>query len=185
MQQDGQQTFKSLFRRYYAVLLSYARSLVGDDEAEDVVEDVFVELWQHQDQMVLGDRIQGWLYRAVYTRSLNVLKHRHVTSAYLAMTESLNERRMMNLDLYSPQQYVENEALRERLDGAIGELPEKCREVFRLSYMFDMRNKEIAEALDISVKTVEAHMYKALKHLRERLKDVRSAMLLLLLCLLQ
>ena len=114
-----------------------------------------------------------------------MLKHRHVTSAYLAMTESLNERRMMNLDLYSPQQYVENEALRERLEGAIGELPEKCREVFRLSYMFDMRNKEIAEALDISVKTVEAHMYKALKHLRERLKDVRSAMLLLLLCLLQ
>ena len=184
MRQDRQQTFKSLFRQYYAVLLTYARSLVGDDEAEDVVEDVFLELWQHQDRMELGDRIQAWLYRAVYTRSLNVLKHRNVTSAYLAMTENINQHRMANLDLYSPQQYVENEALRELLDQAIGELPGKCREVFRLSYMFGMRNKEIAQALDISVKTVEAHMYKALKHLRERLKDARSALLLVLMWLL-
>ncbi len=181
MKQD--QTFKDLFRQHYPMLLSYARSLVGDDDAEDVVEDVFLELWQHQDRMELGDRIQAWLYRAVYTRSLNVLKHRKVTTSYIAKVEEINRQRMLYLDLYSPQQYVENEALRERLDEAIGELSEKCREVFRLSYMFGMRNREIAEALGISVKTVEAHIYKALLHLRERLKDTRTAQLLLLLCL--
>lgn len=158
--------------------------LVGDD-TEDIVEDVFVELWQHQDRMEVGQCIQAWLYRAVYTRSLNVLKHRHVTASYLSAVESINYQRMSHLDLYSPQEYVENEDLRVRLDEAIGELPEKCREVFRLSYMFGMRNREIAEALDISVKTVEAHMYKALKHLRERLRDARNVLLLVLMYFFQ
>ena len=157
---------------------------MGDD-AEDIVEDVFVELWQHQDRMEVGQRIQAWLYRAVYTRSLNVLKHRHVTASYLSAVESINYQRMSHLDLYSPQEYVENEDLRVRLDEAIGELPEKCREVFRLSYMFGMRNREIAETLDISVKTVEAHMYKALKHLRERLRDARNVLLLVLMYFFQ
>lgn len=178
------QTFEDLFGQYYPMLLAYAKGLVGDD-AEDIVEDVFVELWQHQDRMEVGQRIQAWLYRAVYTRSLNVLKHRHVTASYLSAVESINHQRMSHLDLYSPQEYVENEDLRVRLDEAIGELPEKCREVFRLSYMFGMRNREIAEALDISVKTVEAHMYKALKHLRERLRDARNVLLLVLMYFFQ
>lgn len=178
------QTFEDLFGQYYPMLLAYAKGLVGDD-AEDIVEDVFVELWQHQDRMEVGQRIQAWLYRAVYTRSLNVLKHRHVTASYLSAVESINYQRMSHLDLYSPQEYVENEDLRVRLDEAIGELPEKCREVFRLSYMFGMRNREIAEALDISVKTVEAHMYKALKHLRERLRDARNVLLLVLMYFFQ
>lgn len=182
MQQD--QTFEDLFGQYYPMLLAYAKGLVGDD-AEDIVEDVFVELWQHQDRMEVGQRIQAWLYRAVYTRSQNVLKHRHVTASYLSAVESINHQRMSHLDLNSPQEYVENEDLRVRLDEAIGELPEKCREVFRLSYMFGMRNREIAEALDISVKTVEAHMYKALKHLRERLRDARNVLLLVLMCFFQ
>lgn len=178
------QTFEDLFGQYYPMLLAYAKGLVGDD-AEDIVEDVFVELWQHQDRMEVGQCIQAWLYRAVYTRSLNVLKHRHVTASYLSAVESINYQRMSHLDLYSPQEYVENEDLRVRLDEAIGELPEKCREVFRLSYMFGMRNREIAEALDISVKTVEAHMYKALKHLRERLRDARNVLLLVLMYFFQ
>ena len=121
----------------------------------------------------------------MYTRSLNVLKHRHVTASYLSAVESINHKRMSHLDLYSPQEYVENVDLRVRLDEAIGELHEKCREVFRLSYMFGMRNREITEALDISVKTVEAHMYKALKHLRERLRDARNVLLLVLMCFFQ
>ena len=178
------QTFEDLFGQYYPMLLAYAKGLVGDD-AEDIVEDVFVELWQHQDRMEVGQCIQAWLYRAVYTRSLNVLKHRHVTASYLSAVESINHQRMSHLDLYSPQEYVENEDLRVRLDEAIGELPEKCCEVFRLSYMFAMRNREIAEALDISVKTVEAHMYKALKHLRERLRDARNVLLLVLMYFFQ
>jgi len=174
MRQDRDDVFRNLFRQYYPLLYTYAKSLIGEDEAEDVVEDVFAELWNRQDRMELGDHIQSWLYRSVYNRSLNVLKHRNVTSNYIALTEELNRQRMAYIDLYSPQRYLENQNLHEMLDAAIAELPEKCGEVFKLSYLGNMKNSEIAEALGISVKTVEAHMYKALKHLRMRLQGARN-----------
>ena len=64
---------------------------------------------------------------------------------------------------------MENEDLRKRINQAIGELPDKCREIFVLSYLKDMKNSEIAQMLNVSVRTVEAHIYKALKNLRTRL----------------
>ncbi|MGL5730884.1 MAG: sigma-70 family RNA polymerase sigma factor, partial [Bacteroidales bacterium] len=68
-------------------------------------------------------------------------------------------------------QQIENEELSLSISQAINELPDKCREVFRLSYLNEMKNKEIAEFMHISLRTVEAHMYKALKYLRGRLKE--------------
>ena len=70
----------------------YATRLVGDEEAEDVVQDVFVELWKRRDSMVIGDQIQAFLYRAVYTRALNVLKHRSIENGYCAAVEEINQK---------------------------------------------------------------------------------------------
>ena len=75
-------TYKLLFRKYYANLLFYATRIVGDEEAEDVVQDVFVELWRRKDTITVGEQIQAFLYRAVYTRALNVLKHRDIKNTY-------------------------------------------------------------------------------------------------------
>lgn len=86
-------TYKALFRRYYPNLMFYATRLVGDEEAEDVVQDVFVELWKRRDSMVIGDQIQAFLYRAVYTRALNVLKHRSIEDGYCAAVEEINQKR--------------------------------------------------------------------------------------------
>ena len=143
-------TYKALFRRYYPNLMFYATRLVGDEEAEDVVQDVFVELWKRRDSMVIGDQIQAFLYRAVYTRALNVLKHRSIEDGYCAAVEEINQKRA---EFYQ----------------AINELPDKCKEVFKLSYLHEMKNKEIADVMGVSLRTVEAHMYKALKFLRNRL----------------
>lgn len=82
------------------------------------------------------------------------------------------------LDYYQPDHTdvisrIENRELRSELHRAIDELPDKCREVFKLSYLHDMKNKDIADVMGISLRTVEAHMYKALKVLRERLKGLR------------
>lgn len=76
---------------------------------------------------------------------------------------------------------IENEELRKRLADAINELPDKCKMVFKLSYMHDMKNKQIAEAINISLRTVEAHMYKALKILRDKLGDIDLLLALFLL----
>ena len=142
-----------------------------DEEAEDVVQDVFVELWKRRDSMVIGDQIQAFLYRAVYTRALNVLKHRSIEDGYCAAVEEINQKRA---EFYQPDnneviRRIEDRELRNEIYQAINELPDKCKEVFKLSYLHEMKNKEIADVMGVSLRTVEAHMYKALKFLRNRL----------------
>ena len=167
MKDDFDITYKALFRKYYPNLLFYATRLVGEEEAEDVVQDVFVELWKRRDSMEIGEQIQAFLYRAVYTRSLNVLKHRNIESGYIAIVEEINQKRV---EFYQPDnneviRRIEDRELRKEIYDAINELPDKCK----LSYLHDMKNREIADAMGVSLRTIEAHMYKALKYLRGRL----------------
>lgn len=167
-------TYRKLFRTYYAGLLFYAKRIVGEEEAEDVVQDVFVELWHKKDTIEIGEQIQAFLYRAVYTRALNVLKHREVKDNYEALVQEIHQKRV---DFYRPDnndviKRMENAELRNEIAEAIDELPDKCKVVFKLSYLHDMKNKAIAEALGISQRTVESHMYKALRLLRSRLQHI-------------
>ena len=183
MDENFDLTYKALFRRYYPSLIFYATRLVGEEEAEDVVQDVFVELWKRKDSIEIGEQIQAFLYRAVYTRALNVLKHRNVEDGYCAAMEEINRRRA---EFYQPDnneviRKIEDRELRKEIHDAITELPDKCKEVFKLSYLHDMKNKEIADVLGVSLRTVEAHMYKALKFLRNRLGHLWFILLLFLL----
>ena len=176
-------TYKLLFRKYYANLLFYATRIVGDEEAEDVVQDVFVELWRRRDTITVGEQIQAFLYRAVYTRALNVLKHRDIKNTYEAVVTEINQKR---IEFYQPDsndvvKRIEDRELRKELSEAINELPDKCKTVFRLSYLHDMKNKEIADTMGVSLRTVEAHMYKALKLLCERLGYLNFMLVLFLL----
>ncbi len=171
MEENFDLNYKFLFRKYYANLLFYATRIVGEEEAEDVVQDVFVELWNRKDAVTVGDQIQAFLYRAVYTRALNVLKHRDVKNSYEAVVLDIHKKR---IEYYQPDsndvvKRIEDRELRRELSEAINELPNKCKMVFKLSYLHDMKNKDIAETMGISLRTVEAHMYKALKFLRDRL----------------
>lgn len=173
-------TYKLLFRKYYTNLLFYATRIVGEDEAKDVVQDVFVELWRRKDSMQIGEQIQAFLYRAVYTRALNVLKHRNVRNEYEAILAEINKKRV---EFYQPDsndvvKRIEDRELRQELAEAINELPDKCKTVFKLSYLHGMKNKEIAEVMGVSLRTVEAHMYKALKFLRERLGYLKLILVL-------
>lgn len=181
MEYDFESKYRALFRRHYAALLFYATRIVGEDDAADVVQDVFFDLWRRQDEVELGDQIQAFLYRAVYTKALNILKHRAVTENYSAVEAEFYSHR---LDYYQPEhaeviRRMESQELRAEITRAINELPEKCREVFKMSYLHDMKNKDIADVLGLSLRTVEAHMYKALKTLRERLHYLRLLILLL------
>lgn len=174
MNEDFDVTYNTLFRKYYPGLMFYATRLVGEEDAEDIVQDVFVGLWNHREKIECGEQIQSFLYRAVYTHAINVLKHRHIQDDYCSLMEEINQKRA---DYYQPDkneviQRIENKELRIRIFYTINELPDKCKEVFKLSYLHNMKNKDIADVLGISPRTVEAHMYKALKFLREHLQDI-------------
>ena len=165
-------TFQHVFQQHYLKLLNYAARLVGDEEAEDVVQDVFVELWRRRDTVVMGNQILAFLYRSVHSKAMNWLKHQAVANNYSA---AMLQVYACKLQYYQPEhsevlQRLESQELRSEIQQAIQELPEKRREVFCLSCLQGRKNKEIAEALGISLRTVESHMYQALKFLRERLK---------------
>ena len=178
MRENKSIVFDSIFRRTYSRLYFYALSLLSDEsDADDVVEEVFAGLWRRMDEIDLEDNIEGFLYRAVYTRSVNVLKRRNVDAGRLSAIEDINNMRM---EYYSginddPLHSMENAELRRKIEDTINMLPEKCRQVFRMSYLNGMHNNDIAEELQLSVRTVEAHMYRALRFLRERLGECLTA----------
>ena len=158
MKGNFEETYKALFRRYYTGLLFYATRLVGEDDAEDIVQDVFVEIWKRQDSVELGEQIQSFLYRSIYTKAINLLKHKAVAENYSAAEVESYQKRM---EYYQPDhseviKRIENRELRSEIRQAIDGLPDKCKEVFKLSYLHDMKNKDIADVMGISLRTVEA-----------------------------
>ena len=171
--------FDTLCRERYVSLISYARlflSGVGRDWAEDVVQDVLFGVWQNRRRLKgTDDDLQAYLLRSVYNRCLNYLKR--ARRADLLCDEY--EERMLALmgDCWSPDRNpvvraVFNADLRDIIGEAVEKLSPRCREVFTLSYLENLSNKEISERLGISLSTVENHMYITLKQLRANLAGV-------------
>ena len=164
--------FDELCGRYYAMLVSYARLFMKDDWAEDVVQDVFYNVWQNRAALDDSNSLYKYLLRSVYNRALNYLDKNRRAGDYRAYYQ---ERiASMGRAYYAPDnspiiRKLYSDDLRASLDAAIESLPPKCREVFRLSYIEDLSNREISERLGISQSTVENHMYLALKNLRDKL----------------
>ncbi len=157
------------------------RFLDNDADADDVISDVFFELWQNRHEIDFGSNILAYLYRATSTRSLNLLRNRGAASVRLDLLQSIDTMRLDYLSTENDQSgSIEQTELRDQINKAIEALPEKCREAFKLSYIHGMKNLDIADAMGISVRTVEAHIYKALRILREKLGSLSVYLLFFL-----
>lgn len=167
--------FEQVFKTHFKNLHAYAFTMLKDDaEAEEVVQQVFFKLWERAGHLTISGSVAAYLYRAVHNESLNHLKHQKVKTGYrLHVAYS-----MKNQEGQEPEKIMTRE-LDHKFREALNELPEQCRTVFQLSRFEDMKYREIADKLDISVKTVENHMGKALKILRARLVDFLTLLLLL------
>ena len=132
--------------------------------AEDIVQDVFVKVWRNRAQLDQQQSIKSYLYRAAINTALNYLEK---TKPNTSLDDTFEHAGSAN-DTDNMLAYQETE---QRIQAAIDTLPPKCKVVFMLSRFEDQSYAEIAQALDISVKAVEKHMGKALKILREQLKD--------------
>lgn len=173
-------SFKKLFNNYYQPLCHLGRHYLGDeDEAKTVVQEAFVKLWEVRHELESGSNIQNYLFTLVKNNCLNILKRRQIL---LKHHEKIREKELRyqyeSLNRVSDD-YLEFKELKEKIDVAIKNLPEHLRDVFELSRFKDMKNREIALELEISQKTVEARMTKALKILREELKDYLPFILIL------
>lgn len=167
--------FEQLFKAHFVTLCRFARQYVQDeDTAQDICQKVFIQLWQKREQIDPKQSIVSYLFTAVKNRCLNHIRdHKKYRSKVLDL-DLAQEEWSFQQDLF-----IEEE-LKASIAAALSELPEKCRKVFEMSRYQQMTYKEIAEELEISPKTVEAHMSKAIKSLRIHLKDYLLAYLILL-----
>jgi RNA polymerase sigma-70 factor (ECF subfamily) len=168
--------FERVFKMHFKNLYAYALTILKNEtEAEETVQQVFFKLWERSENLNVTGTIAAYLYRAVHNESLNFLKHRKVKELHrLHVAYSMKN---------NPEQAKEKEFSRElekKYRDALNDLPEQCRTVFQLSRFENMKYREIADKLQISVKTVENHMGKALKFLRTRLVDFLKLIIILL-----
>jgi RNA polymerase sigma-70 factor (ECF subfamily) len=159
------EAFESVFKSYYAPLVGYGRTIVKDsDEAEDIVQQVFVSIWEKRTEMEVHTSLRGLLYRSVYNACLNRIKHNKIRMSYARETQLTNSSSFNQED-------IRQKELQKKIDDAINSLPEQCGKIFKMSRFDEMKYQEIADKLGLSVKTVENQMGKALKIMRENLKD--------------
>lgn len=172
---------ENLFRKYYKVLRAYAYRLSGDRIiAEDIVQDVYYELWKKKDELEMENAIKYYLFRSIYTKTLNYLNSKTYTEQepFEQSTEGRIQQIYLQTFTYDQESELMYKELQQEINTAINSLPEQCKKVFILSRKYELKNREIAEQLDISVKTVEKHISKALSILRLSLKDLRFILLL-------
>ncbi|MBC7901963.1 MAG: RNA polymerase sigma-70 factor [Gemmatimonadaceae bacterium] len=172
-----EKAFEQVFKTHFKSLHGYAFSIVKDEvAAEEMVQNVFYKIWEKADQLNITAPIAAYLYRSVYNESLNYIKHQKVKSVYKA-----HKTYEMKDETDSASKKVLLGELENNLRVALNDLPEQCRTIFQLSRFDELRYREIADKLGISVKTVENQMGKALRILRLRLADFLPLIVLTLL----
>jgi RNA polymerase sigma-70 factor (family 1) len=177
IQQKDEQAFEQYYKEHYRIFFLAAYGYLKDASvAEEIVNDVFVKLWESAGTIQIESSLKAYVYRAVINRSLNELNK--------------TKRDQQNQKEFSrrPEDWVEIKAMEDNelkisLYKAVDQLPEQCRKVFVMSRFEGLKQQEIADRLDISIKTVKNHITHALKQLNKVLADWHSLPLWLLMLL--
>jgi RNA polymerase sigma-70 factor (family 1) len=163
---DGDRdAFAMIYQRYYRLLFIHANKKLGEEEeAKDMIQELFAALWLKRDQIFKGTCFSAYLYTSVRNRILDHYAHRAVNSKYIDSLQgymTANER--------SADDYLQEKELLESIQREIAALPGKMREVFQLSRDQELSHKEISNKLGISEQTVSKQISNALKILRKNL----------------
>ncbi|MDR6782985.1 RNA polymerase sigma-70 factor (ECF subfamily) [Pedobacter africanus] len=168
--------FQEIFHKFYRKLRVYAYTFVKENEdAEEIVQQVFCRIWERRDQLRPEGSLQSLLYRSVYNESLSQLRHQKVRNTF----QVHQTKQMENTDRDASHQLIASE-LNRQIQHAIAKLPEQCRTIFQMSRFEQLKYQQIADALNISIKTVENQMGKALKVMRIKLIEFLPLIVILL-----
>ncbi len=171
-----EKALEMLFHDYYEPLCQYAFSFLNDrEDAEEVVQNSFVRIWEKRKEISIQTSAKAYLYRMIRNSCLNEIQHQKVKSQHQELTKMDSS----GMEQASDAMAIRGE-LEQKIRFAMEKLPEQCRIVFSLSRFEELKYKEIAAQLNISVKTVENQMGKALKIMRQELKEYLPLILLLL-----
>lgn len=167
--------YESTFREHYEPLTRYAHSILkNQEEAEDAVQRLFIKFWEKRFDLQI-DNVRAYLYRATYNTCLNQVKSNKNSLKHVPESE---------VQIHASDDAsngVLGDELQTQIEQAMEALPEKCRQVFQLSRFEEKSYKEISEELNISVKTVENHIAKALKIMRSELSEYLPLLLITIL----
>jgi RNA polymerase sigma-70 factor (family 1) len=173
---DDDKAFESLFYLLNTPLIKFATIYVHQKEAaEEIVSDVFVKCWLNRKSLIDVHRMDTYLFVAVKNQSLNYIKrYSHI---HLVQMEDTNEIKFVKT--FNPQEELEKKELLFKMEQSIEALPQQCRIIFRLIKEDGIKYKEVAEILNISPRTVQTQLFRAMKKLSQVLSDylnpVRSA----------
>jgi RNA polymerase sigma-70 factor (ECF subfamily) len=167
IRQGDKGQFESLFRSSYVPLVRYAKTIIKDhDTAEEIVQDLFVKLWQDKQKLKIESSLNGYLFRAVHNRCLHWLDHSRVVEKHAREMADMESEKSE-----SPIEIIQYNELQLKIAKVIERLPERCGRIFCMNRFEGFKYTEIAEKLSLSVKTVEANMGRALKEFRKALKE--------------
>lgn len=167
LKRGNKEAFNRLFQAYYADLVLFGGNFVPEKEVvEDTVQNVFLRLWEEREQFAVETSLQSYLLKAVRNSCIDELRHRKIVRDYHSAAGYDTP-----LEEYDTENYILYSDLHARLRESLSKLPEKAREAFELNRFEGLKYTEIAERLDVSQRTVEVRIGKALELLRTYLKD--------------
>jgi len=167
---EKEQVVEKLFREQFEPLCRLSIKYIGDfDNAKDIVHEVFTSFWLKFDSLAHDTQYKSYLFTAVRNKSFNYLRDK---KSHLAIVDA-EEQAAPELG-----ESVETKELAREINYALNLLPDRCREVFELSRFEQLKYAQIAQKLDISIKTVEAQMSKALRILRDHLKEFLAVLII-------
>ena len=160
------EAFRYLYEYYFAKMVLFAESyLYDEEEARDLVQDLFFHLWKHAGALQVATSVKAYLFTSVRNRCLNVIRDRKIRDEH--------NNKLFEAQLFSgTEDVIIDEDVHRRLQEALNSLPDKCREIILLKVVEGKKNKEIAEEMGITETTVKFHksvayreLYKSLEHL--------------------
>tara|TARA_R110002050_G_scaffold289068_1_gene441479 strand:- start:45926 stop:46507 length:582 start_codon:yes stop_codon:yes gene_type:complete len=172
LKKGDEEAYEALFRLYYDKLLHISKGYLGSmEEAEDIVQNVFLKVWEQKDKLDKINNVNNYLYTMTKNACLDQIKHRKVKNLYSHNYYQGNmEAQCRFIKDESASLLLENE-LNKKIRNSIELLPEKCKNVFIKSRVEGLSNREVAQILNLSKRTVDNHIFNALKHMKFHLKD--------------
>jgi RNA polymerase sigma-70 factor, ECF subfamily len=176
LRSGDEKSFEYVFKTYYPSLAVFAKKYVYDlDLGKELVQDLFVKLYENHENLQINSSLKSYLFKSVQNKCLTHISQTQLRSKHLENVAVIERERELD-----GSDHMEQVQLEENIYNSISTLPDQCRRIFKMSRMEGLKNKEIAEELNISIRTVETQISKALKILRESLSKYMLILMVLI-----